>query len=171
MSTSSPSSDTPADIAKLYVEHHGWLRSWLHRRLGNADHAADFAQDTFLKVLTKSAQETIDEPRAYLTVVAKGLVANAYRRQQLERAYLEALAQAPDSFAPSPEERALLLEALQQIDEILDKLPSLVRKTFLLAQLEGLTYAEIADELKISPSTVKRNVALAYLQCITVMTP
>ena len=29
------------DIGLLYRDHHGWLRGWLHRRLGCAHHAAD----------------------------------------------------------------------------------------------------------------------------------
>ncbi|WZB75780.1 sigma factor [Achromobacter insuavis] len=43
----------PTSILKtLYAEHHGWLRSWLRRKLGCPEQAADLAQDTFLRVLT-----------------------------------------------------------------------------------------------------------------------
>ena len=37
----------------------------------------------------------IIEPRAFLTTVAKRVLFNYYRRQDLERAYLDALAQMP----------------------------------------------------------------------------
>jgi RNA polymerase sigma-70 factor (ECF subfamily) len=39
------------DIAILYRQHHGWLRGWLQRKVGNAFDAADLAQATFLRVL------------------------------------------------------------------------------------------------------------------------
>ncbi|MNQ50959.1 putative RNA polymerase sigma factor FecI [compost metagenome] len=69
---------------------------------------------------------------------------------------------------PSPEQRWLLLETLQALDELLDGLPVLVRRAFLWAQLEGLNYAQIADRLDISERTVKRYMAKAYEHCLLV---
>jgi RNA polymerase sigma-70 factor (ECF subfamily) len=113
----------------------------------------------------------IEEPRAYLTVIAKGLVANAYRREALERAYLETLALLPEAQAPSQEYRAILLETLFEIDAMLDRLPPKARSTFLLSQLEGLTYAEIAEQLNISVRTVKRHMVLGFEQCLMFSLP
>ncbi|PFH11753.1 RNA polymerase sigma-70 factor (ECF subfamily) [Collimonas sp. PA-H2] len=158
-------------IQSLYIEHHNWLLGWLRRRLGNIDHAADIAQDTFVRVLLKSAIEVIEEPRAYLTVIAKGLVANAHRRDALERTYLETLALVPEALAPSQEYRAMLLETLFEIDAMLDRLPAKARSTFLLSQLEGLTYAEIAERLDISVRTVKRHMVLGFEQCLMFSLP
>jgi RNA polymerase sigma factor (sigma-70 family) len=160
-----------SSIQSLYVEHHNWLVGWLRRRLGNIDHAADIAQDTFVRVLLKSAIEVIEEPRAYLTVIAKGLVANAHRRDALERTYLETLAMVPEEQAPSQEYRAMLLETLFEIDAMLDQLPPKARSTFLLSQLEGLTYAEIAERLDISVRTVKRHMVLGFEQCLMFSLP
>ena len=151
----------------LYVEHHGWLFNWLRKRLGNRDQAADMAHDTFLRILLKAESAPIAEPRAYLTVIAKGLLANQWRRQQLERAYLDALALLPELYAPSPEERATILETLLEIDDVLSRLPDKVRTTFLLAQLEGLTYPEIAERLGLSLRTVKRYMVQAFELCLT----
>lgn len=158
-------------MQSLYMDHHNWLVGWLRRRLGNIDHAADIAQDTFVRVLLKPAIEVIEEPRAYLTVIAKGLVANAYRREALERAYLETLALLPEAQAPSQEYRAILLETLFEIDAMLDRLPPKARSTFLLSQLEGLTYAEIAGQLNISVRTVKRHMVLGFEQCLMFSLP
>jgi RNA polymerase sigma-70 factor (ECF subfamily) len=105
------------------------------------------------------------EPRAFLTTVAQRVLANHYRRQQLERAYLEALAQAPQSAALSPEERALLLEALDEIDRMLDGLPAPVRRAFLMAQLDGMKQADIARALGLSLTTVKRYLVQAGMHC------
>ncbi|MCY1440717.1 putative RNA polymerase sigma factor FecI [compost metagenome] len=108
------------------------------------------------------------EPRAYLLTVGKRLLINHQKRRSLERAYLEALATLPADQVPSPEQRWLLLETLQALDELLDGLPVLVRRAFLWAQLEGLNYAQIADRLDISERTVKRYMAKAYEHCLLV---
>lgn len=167
---------THREVAALYIDHHGWLQGWLRRRLGHAGDAADLAQDTFVRLLDapdgtpeKLARWQLREPRAYLTLIAKRLVANLYRRRSLEHAYLEALSQMPEPLAPSPEERAILLETLQQVDAVLDGLKPAVRAAFLLAQLEGLGYAEIAERLALSERTVKRYMAQAMARCIVLM--
>lgn len=178
---SAPASDAASsplhrEISALYAGHHSWLQGWLRRRLGNACDAADLAQDTFVRLLVapddspeKQRAWQLDEPRAYLTVVAKRLLANLYRRRSLEQAYLETLAQLPEPLAPSPEQRAILLESLQRIDAMLDGLPAVVRSAFLMAQLEGLEQAEIAQRLRISERTVRRHLTQALARCIVFM--
>lgn len=157
------------DLTALYDDHHGWLSGWLRKKLGCAHNAADIAQDTFLRILTaqdKRSDLNLREPRAYLTTVAGRVLLNHYRRLSLERAYLDALALVPDRYAPSPEERLIILETLHEIDAMLDALPQKARTAFLLAQFEGLSYAEIALRLDVSVRTVKRYMAQAFEECI-----
>ena len=91
---------------------------------------------------------------------------NHLRRRDLERAYLETLAQLPQALSPSPEERALALEALCEIDAMLDGLPVPVRRAFLLCQLEGQTHADIAKTLGVSVGSVRLYIARALRQCL-----
>ncbi|MCW2101987.1 sigma-70 family RNA polymerase sigma factor [Pseudomonas helleri] len=158
---------TEQTLHALYRDHNGWLQNWLKRRLGNAWDAADLSQDTFLRVLA-SAQPLaeVHEPRAYLLTVGKRLLSNFYARRSLEQAYLQALAQLPEESMPSPEQRWLLLETLQALDELLDGMAGVVRRAFLWSQLEGLGYREIAERLKVSERTVKRYMAQAYEHCL-----
>lgn len=156
-------------LDSFYREHRNWLESWLHRRLGNAWDAADLSQETFLRVLTGSHSEplaALREPRAYLVTVGKRLLLNHQRRRRLEQAYLEALAHLPATATPSAEQRWMVLQTLQALDELLDGLPAAVRRAFLWAQLEGLDYAQIAERLQVSQRTVKRYMAQAYEHCL-----
>ncbi|ARP89157.1 RNA polymerase subunit sigma [Bordetella genomosp. 9] len=156
----------PSNVESLYSDHHSWLRSWLHRRLGNAEQAADLAHDTFIRLLTSDRVPAgLEEPRAFLTTVAQRLVSNHWRREKLERAYLEALAQAPREMAMSPETRAILLETLIELDRLLDGLPAIVRHAFLLSQLDGRTHAQVAGALGVSIPTVKRYIVKALQRC------
>jgi RNA polymerase sigma-19 factor, ECF subfamily len=152
-------------VEGLYNAHHNWLTGWLRRRLGCPHNAADLAQDTFVKVLLARETPQLVEPRAFLTTIAKRVLCNHYRRQELERAYYQALSELPEALAPSEEERAIILETLVELDQLLDGLPVLVKRAFLLAQIDGLTHNEIAARLNISVATVKRHLTKAAMRC------
>ena len=92
---------------------------------------------------------------------------NFFHRLAIERAYLESLALQPEQYAPSPEQRELIMATLLQIDAMLRRLPGKVRDAFLMAQLDGLTYAQIAVKLGVSERMVKKYMAQAMLHCLT----
>lgn len=168
---SSIPSTVQQQMHQLYSHHHGWLHGWLRRKLGDAHHAADLAQDTFVRILTACrAQEltldTVREPRAYLTTVAHHVLVNHYRRLSLEQTWQAALASQPERCAASPEERLCVLQTLHEIDALLDGLPPKARTAFLLSQLEGLSYAQIALRLDVALRTVKRYMAQAFEACL-----
>jgi len=110
--------------------------------------------------------DEVREPRAWLTTIAHGLVVDHVRRRTLERACLEAIAALPEPQAPSPEEQMLLVESLVRIDAMLDGLPSKARSAFLLSRLDGLGYAEIAQRLDVSLSSVEKYMATAIRHCL-----
>lgn len=155
----------PGTIESLYTAHHGWLQGWLRRRLGNSFDAADLAHDTFLRVLARRQLPVLEEPRTYLSTIARGLVVDHWRRRELEQAWLETLAALPEAEAPSPEVRMIFLQALTEIDRLLNSLKPPVRTAFLLAQLDGLTCPEIARHLGVSLATAERYIAKALRAC------
>ncbi|QEI06619.1 sigma-70 family RNA polymerase sigma factor [Pigmentiphaga aceris] len=152
-------------IDALYSEHQGWLQAWLRRKLGCSHRAADLAHDTFLRLLTSRMPADLDEPRAYLSTVARNVLLNHQRRQKLEQAWLAELALVPEALVPSEEDRAIMLETLLAISVLLDGLSIKARRAFLLSQLDGLTYAEIAAELGVSASRVRQYMADALTRC------
>ena len=123
-------------------------------------------RDTFLRVLANRNVDAILRPREYLATIARGLVTDAYRRQAIERAYLETLAARPEPVAISPETRAILLETVLAIDRMLDQLGPRTREIFLLAQFEELTYAQVGARLGVSLTTVKKHMVRALTQCL-----
>ncbi|MEG1055653.1 MAG: sigma-70 family RNA polymerase sigma factor, partial [Janthinobacterium sp.] len=71
----------------------------------------------------------------------------------------------PEPVAPPPEVRLMFLERLVELDRRLAALPAQARQAFLLVQLDGMGQQEVAAELGISLSTVKRHLARAALRC------
>jgi len=154
------------DVEVLYLQHHSWLKSWLLRRLGQAADADDLTQDTFVRIIrSRSPVNELKQPLTYLATIANSLLVNRWRRLAVERAYAEALAAQPEHFELSPEERYLLIETLTEIDELLHGLSPRIREIFLLSQLDGLTYKQIAAQLGLSVNQVQKSMVKAFSRC------
>ncbi|MGO1540173.1 MAG: sigma-70 family RNA polymerase sigma factor [Luteimonas sp.] len=161
--------DINSKVQVLYRQHHGWLETWLRRRLGSSAQAADLAQDVFVRLLSRPQLEQLRAPRAYLSTIAHGLMVNHLRRQAIERAYLDVLASRPDLHAPSPEDVRLAMEALEDIARMLDGLPSRVRRIFLLSQMDGWTYPRIAGHLGLTVNVVQKAMVRAMAACYRIV--
>lgn len=154
-------------IHALYSAHHGWLREWLRRRLGNAWDAADIAHDAFLRVLARPREfDSRDGARAYLSTIANGLCIDLWRRRQIERAWLDALRAQPEATAVCAEDHAAAVEALCEIDRMLRRMPARAAKAFVMAMVYGMTDREVAAALGVSDRMVRKYVARAMLHCI-----
>ena len=156
-------------IGHLYTEHHGWLRNWLRQRVGCHDIAADLAQDTFLRLLNRPRPlQGMDSAKRYLRTVADGLCIDLWRRKSVEQAWLETLAARPQAVALSPEDQALVIETLGEIEQMLSQLPSNVATAFIWSQVDGLSYRQIAQQLAVSERMVKKYMARAMLACVLI---
>jgi RNA polymerase sigma-70 factor (ECF subfamily) len=167
--SATPSARPDAGISTIYRDHHSWLHGWLRLKLGDAHRAADLAQDTFVRLLSANSSTQTDtalrEPRAYLRTIAKRLLVDHWRRQEIERNYLAVLQTHPPQHWPSEEARLLILESLEQIAQMLGRLKPEVREVFLLAQMEGHTCPQIARQVGKSVATVERYLAQALQHC------
>jgi len=154
-------------LNRLYINHGDWLRGFLQRRLGCQETAAELAQDTFVRLLARGEDASqIDQPRAYLSRIGQGLLANHWRRRDIEQAYHATFAEQPVEMAPDPETHQAVIETLWHVDGLLRELPTKVRYAFLRSRLEGARYADIAADLGVSERMVKKYMARAMLHCL-----
>lgn len=155
-------------LTDFYINHRAWVYGWLCKKTGSTTDAADLTQDTFLKLVQCDDLSVIKEPRGYLTTIAYSLMVNHFRRKDLERAYLQSLANNPEAPTLSLEQRAILFETLMELDAMLDGLAAPVREAYLLIQLDGMSYAEVASRLKVTTRTVGNYIAKATMHCALV---
>lgn len=156
-------------VHKLYANHHGWLKTWLRNRVSCPELAADLAQDTFLKLLPKPAGlSDVKNPQSYLRTIASRLCIDMWRRKSVEQAWLETLAEQPEILAISPQEHAIIVETICEIDDMLRRLPVKAATAFVLSQVDGLTYKQIATQLEVSERMVKKYLAQAMLECMLI---
>lgn len=160
----------PQAFHSLYCDHHQWLQSWLRRRLGCSFDAADLAHDAYERLICSDrAPRHPSESRSWLMQIAKGLVVDLHRRRRLEIAYYEALATLSEPEVPSTELREIALEALVEIDAILDEMSVKAREAFLLSRLDRLTYPQIAKRLNVSVASVQKYMLSAIKACYSTL--
>lgn len=154
-------------LSHVYQTHQTTLLSWFKHKLQHHHQSEDLSQEVFYRALKSNYCFTsIKEPQAWLMGIAKHVMIDHWRRQHIERLYLEALAHLPEEFYPSAEHEVCIRETLYQVHLMLEKLPQRTAQVFLLSQLDGLTYYAIAEKLDISEATVKRDMKQAFLACI-----
>ena len=138
---------------ELYNRHARRLQGFFSRRLGNdADLAADFTHDTFLRLY--AARERYHEGkdlRAWLYTIAYNLIKN-HHRNKLTMVY-DATEDRPDDASIEVElDEAILHDALR---EVLRSLPEPLAMLFSLHYEEELTIPQIAQITQLPEGTVK----------------
>lgn len=156
-------------VQHLYEQHHSWLHGWLKGKLHNACDAADLAHDTFVRILGARNAGQIREPRDYLATIARGLLVDRYRRRAIEQAYLDTQAARPQPVVVSEEDRAVIIETLLAVDKALSSLGPRAQRIFMLSQVDGLSYQQVANQLNVSLTTVKKHMIRAITECSLIM--
>lgn len=162
-------STSPQPIADLYRDYHGWLRTWIRRRL-NSEEACDLAQDVFVRVMVQRNTVELREPKAYLSSIARNLLVDTFRHRSIEQAYADTLAlKAELAQAPSPEEHQQIIQMLLEIDRLLDSLGQRPREIFLKVQLDGLSMSEVGRQMGLSGNTVRKHFIRAMAKCLLLL--
>lgn len=142
------------------------LVSFLNARLGNRQAAEDIVHDTYLRILERSSNTPIEQPRAFLYRTALNLVIDGHRRNVLRQTEsLDVLDNEECYFSPSPQVSIDTRQRLDMVQRALAELPALCRESFLLRKLEGLSHPEIAERLGISHSLVEKHIVNAMKHC------
>jgi RNA polymerase sigma-70 factor (ECF subfamily) len=137
--------------AELYQRHYPRVLSYCLWRLGKREDAEDAAQTTFLNAFQGLRRGTSpDSESPWLLAIAQNVCLARWRAQKRRPAELP---QAPEAFASlaAPEADPELLRRLQ---DALTRLPEPQRRAIVLREWHGLSYEEIAVQLKSTESAV-----------------
>jgi RNA polymerase sigma-70 factor, ECF subfamily len=132
---------------ELFTRYRGPLYGFFRRRLNGDQRAEDLMQETFLAVIRATARY---EPRALVRTYFYGIAMNllaAERRKQFRDTPSEAIA--PEPVTNDTPEAALWIR------QALGKLEDAEREILMLREYEQLSYAEIAELVKIPLNTVR----------------
>ena len=132
------------------------------RITGNADDAAEVAQETFIRVLRSLSAYDPERPfRTWLFKIASNLALDVIRRRKRRPMALEDLATEegppidPADPGPGPEEGLRLDRSDARFDSLVRELPEHYQAILFLRYKEGLAYEEIAETMGLPLGTVK----------------
>jgi RNA polymerase sigma factor (sigma-70 family) len=130
----------------VWARHHAALFRYAHRWTGEPDAAEDVVQEAFARYLRSGVPE--DEARPWLFRVAGNLLRDARRRRIRRRGLLRTWVP-PDSGASQVGPAAEVSAAREALAGLAER-----DRTMLLMREEGFSYAEIADVVNVTPSSV-----------------
>ncbi len=142
------------------------LVRYLAKKVPDED-ANDLAQEALLRMHKFQQERHLENARAFLFRTANNLAIDQLRRAKVHDRYLssemlpEHSDEDEDKFAPSAERTVSAEQELDKIYEIVDKMPTKVRRAFLLHRGKDLSYSEIAKEMEVSTSMVEKYIIQA----------
>ena len=148
------------DVATFFAEHHRALFRYLVRFCGDADLAADAAQEAFVRLIERPPRGPV--ARAWLYTVATNVVVDAGRSRARQGRLLSAVPDRALLGTPSPDAQAQLEsdERVRAVRRALGTLPERDR-TVLLMREEGFSHREIADAVGTTTGSVGTMIARA----------
>ena len=153
------SSDRRA-FSELFELMHPRLLRYSWSFVHSEETARDVVQDVFLKLW--QVRETINPERslkALLYTMVRNLSLNKLRGAHNDTSPLPELGLVDTAPAIDDVLDAGILRA--EISRCIDKLPYRRREAFVLSRFEGLTHAEIASVMNLTPRTVSTHIVLA----------
>lgn len=140
------------------------VRNYIYYRSGDAELAADLAQDTFLKIWEKRPEPGDRNLRGLLFKIAGDeFISHVRKQKSLSRFRLQFR---PGLLDVSPEEQVVFEEMKERYELALARMPEKQRTVFLMSRLDRMKYHEIAERLDLSVKAVEKrmNLAISFLK-------
>jgi RNA polymerase sigma-70 factor (ECF subfamily) len=147
-----------ADLEDVFRREYQWVVVVAARVLGSRDHAEDVAQDVFLS-FGRSAVPA-GEARGWLSVAAAHTALNLIRSGRRRASREETAAAADDGVVSDVAEAVVTLEERRRVRAALARLPR-TQAVALVLRHSGLSYADVAAALDLSPGSVGTTVRRA----------
>jgi RNA polymerase sigma-70 factor (family 1) len=129
--------------------------------------AEEVTQEVFIAIWQN--RERIDPNTTlstYIYSIARNQIYHIYRKSFYIQSYLDYLNNADTKPELVTEDQVLYNELQHFLNQTIEELPPKRKEVFKLSRIEGLTYREIADRMKISENTVDVQIrkALGFLR-------
>jgi RNA polymerase sigma-70 factor (family 1) len=140
---------------QLYAKYSGKLYGFGLKYLRSAAEAEELVQSVFLK-LWESAKNLRKESsfKSYLFTIAYNEMCKLFRKRNYQLKFIEDTLYENSQFSTEIEDGIDYQSVLEQVEQIVNKLPDKQRIIFIKSRQEGKSSKEIAREVGLSPGTV-----------------
>ncbi|MGI4728427.1 MAG: RNA polymerase sigma factor [Janthinobacterium lividum] len=119
--------------------------------------AEEILHDVFLKIWLHDDLENIENIENYLKTVTRNLTLNILRRVNLEVVTNIQMGVNWQEGHSDTENQVLLNDSIQTLNQAINLLTPQQKLVYKLCKQDGLKYAQVAEQLSISPLTVKKH--------------
>jgi RNA polymerase sigma-70 factor (ECF subfamily) len=157
-------------FGELVAEYTDRLYGFAVRMLGDGDSAADAVQETFVRAWRKRRSYDPSYPLStWLFTICANLSRTELRRRNRWRTVpIDSLSvEATESYEPSDGSGTLIA----RVEAALPELPPKYRLAFVLRDMQGLSYADVARSMDVPLGTVKSRVNRARLMMREILAP
>lgn len=155
--------ESSVSIAEL-VKYREPLKRFFLRRLRNPSEAEDMAQEVLTRMVRRCADLPPEHLEGFLFISAANLVRDIARRRKIENGAFSEISSAHQISHEeiSPERIVRSRQCLEAVLGALDELDERVKHAFILNRIRGMKYAEIANLLGMSASSIEKYVIKAH---------
>jgi RNA polymerase sigma factor (sigma-70 family) len=147
------------DLSALFGQHHGDLVRLAVLLVGDQETAEDVVQDVFTRLHARRAPRDPALGLPYLRAAVVNGCRSVLRRRAVARRFGSPRWLLEESAQGSAEGEVILAEDRRLVLAALARLPRRRREVLVLRYYLGLSEAEIASVLRVSPGTVKSSAA------------
>lgn len=146
-------------LHEIYNRYHGILYAHAYRRLADKEEVRDILQDLFIYLWNNRDVLTITSNLSgYLYTSVRSRILNIYRNQKVRDVYSRSLQEFINLGESTVEEKLIEKELIQLVEQEVASLPPQMRLIFEMSRFQEKSHKEIAEELAISPQTVRTQV-------------
>lgn len=146
---------------ELFSKYGNRLFAFALSYLKSKEESEELVQDVFLKIWeNRKGLKKESSFKSYLFTVAYHNMCRLFRKKQIHQKFLDSGMIAKNS-TTSLEDQIEYRIALEQIDELIRKLPEKQRVIFIKSRREGMSTQEIAQEMNLAPGTVDNQISAA----------
>lgn len=148
-----------AALNEIYKRYQGILYSHAFRRFPDREEVRDVVQDIFINLWNNREHLQVDTSlAAYLYTSTRNRLLNIIRHQKVQDAYVHSLQNFIDKGENITDEKLREKELIHLVEQEVAALPAQMRLIFEMSRHLNMSHQQIAEELKLSPLTVRTQV-------------
>lgn len=155
-------------VRDVYLQHREELCRHIVKTCGvKFSEAEDIVQSAFARFVGMESPLAIENPRAFLYTTSYNIAIDLQRHNQVQNRYSQAVIDNDAEIveALGPEREVEGKQRLGIISRALWGMPKKRRQLLLMSRFDGLSYAEIARQVGLSETVVRKHVSNALADC------